>query len=259
MARRLQRTRLRGPDTGAVAGDGGRGHAEAQAVADAHPVAALSGSRSPPPAPIAQLRRVRAEVDELERSVKGRTESLARRFDRVLRLLDAWGHLDGWALTEKGDAAGAPYHECDLLIAEALEAGLLDDLDPASLAGLVSVFTYEHRSSAPPPAPWFPSQQGARAVRARSSELAEELQADEHRAGLHVDPRSGSGVRRARVRVGGRRGPRRRPRGRRRSPGGDFVRNVKQLIDLLRQLGQTSRRDDGPRSRTRRPTSCSAA
>ena len=89
--------------------------------------------------------------------MKGRTESLARRFDRVLRLLEAWDYLDGWALTERGETLARLYHECDLLIAEALHENLFDDLDPAALAGLASVFGYEHRSPAPPPAPWFPS------------------------------------------------------------------------------------------------------
>jgi len=42
-------------------------------------------------------------------------------------------------------------------VAESLHAGLLDGLSPNDLAGLVSVFVYEHRSSEPPPAPWFPS------------------------------------------------------------------------------------------------------
>jgi ATP-dependent RNA helicase HelY len=187
---------------------------------------------------MAQLKRVRAEVDDLQRSVKGRTESLARRFDRVLRLLDAWGHLDGWALTEKGTRLAHLYHECDLLIAETLEGGLLDDLDPASLAGLVSVFTYEHRSSTPPPAPWFPSSK----VRERFvaiEHLASELQSDEHRAGLTPTRNPDPGfVALAHAWAAG-------------EDlddvlededlsGGDFVRNVKQLIDLLRQLGQLS-------------------
>ncbi len=239
VARRLQRTRLRGPDTGRRRQEAAA-HAEAIAVADAHPVARCP-DRDRHVRAIAQQRRVRAEVDELERSVKGRTESLARKFDRVLRLLDAWGHLDGWALTEKGVGLAHLYHECDLLIAESLEAGLLDDLDPASLAGLVSVFTYEHRSSSPPPAPWFPSSK----VRERFSaieQLAGELQADEHRAGLTFTRNPDPGfVALAHAWAAG-------------EDlddvlededlsGGDFVRNVKQLIDLLRQLGQTSRRD----------------
>jgi ATP-dependent RNA helicase HelY len=237
VARRLQRTRLRGPDVGRRRRDLAA-HTEAQALADAHPVAQCP-DRDRHVRAVGQLRRLRTEVDELERSVKGRTESLARRFDRVLRLLDAWGHLDGWALTDKGKRLAHLYHECDLLIAESLEEGLLDELDPASLAGLVSVFTYEHRSSTPPPAPWFPS----RKVRDRFEsigKLAKELQADEHRAGLTLtrDPDPGF-IALAHAWAAG-------------EDlddvlededvsGGDFVRNVKQLIDLLRQLGETAR------------------
>ena len=157
VARRLQRTRLRGPTRSPAPRDVGRARGGAGGRRRASR-GALPGSRPARPRVGAAAPGCASEVDELERSVKGRTESLARRFDRVLRLLDAWGYLDGWALTEKGERLAHLYHECDLLIAEALEAGLLDDLDPAALAGLVSVFTYEHRSSTPPPAPWFPSR-----------------------------------------------------------------------------------------------------
>jgi ATP-dependent RNA helicase HelY len=236
VARRLQRTRLRGPDMGRRRREIAE-HAEALSEADAHPVASCP-DRDRHVRAMTPLKRVRAEVDELQRSVKGRTESLARRFDRVLRLLDAWGHLAGWALTAKGARLAHLYHECDLLIAETLEAGLLDELDPASLAGLVSVFTYEHRSSTPPPAPWFPSSK----VRERFvsiERLAGELQADEHRAGLTPTRNPDPGfVALAHAWAAG-------------EDlddvledealsGGDFVRNVKQLIDLLRQLGQLS-------------------
>jgi ATP-dependent RNA helicase HelY len=237
VARRLQRTRLRGPDTGRRRRQTAE-HAEALANADRHPVARCE-DRDKHVRAVSQLPRVRAEVEQLERSVKGRTESLARRFDRVLRLMDAWGHLDGWALTEKGVRLAHLYHECDLLITETLEAGLFDDLDPASLAGLVSVFTYEHRSPTPPPAPWFPSSK----VRERFTEierLATELQADEHRAGLTLTRMPEPGfVALAHAWAAG--------EGLddvledEDLSGGDFVRNVKQLIDLLRQLGQTTR------------------
>ncbi len=104
-----------------------------------------------------QADRVARELDDLRRQVRGRTESLARRFDRVLRLLEAWGYLDGWALTEPGEVLARTYHEADLLVAEAMNSGLLDDLDAPSLAALVSCFTYEHRGRDRPPAPRFPS------------------------------------------------------------------------------------------------------
>ncbi|HEY2812198.1 MAG TPA: DEAD/DEAH box helicase [Acidimicrobiales bacterium] len=239
VARRLQRTRLRGPDTGRRRRYLAE-HSEATAAAERHPVASCP-DRDRHVRAVGQLRRVRVEVDELERSVKGRTQSLARRFDRVLRVLDAWGHLDGWSLTDKGHRLAHLYHECDLLITEALASGVLDGLDPASMAGLVSVFTYEHRSSTPPPAPWFPSSK----VRERFGaieQLATELQADEDRAGLTLTRSPDPGfIALAHAWAAGE--DLDEVLEDEDLSGGDFVRNVKQLIDLLRQLGQTSQTD----------------
>ena len=113
-----------------------------------------------------QAERVERELDDLRRQVRGRTESLARRFDRVLRLLEAWGYLDGWALTEPGEVLARTYHEADLLVAEAMTSGLLDDLDAPSLAALVSCFTYEHRGR----------ERAARAVVPVSSTVRERFQ-----------------------------------------------------------------------------------
>ena len=123
-------------------------------------------------AALAAAERLGREVEELERSVQGRTESLARRFDRVLRLLEAWGYLDGWELTERGRTLGRLYHECDLLVAEALHEGLFDGLDPAALAGLASVFGYEHRSPNAAAGAVVPVAEGARALPARSRRVA---------------------------------------------------------------------------------------
>ncbi len=182
--------------------------------------------------------RVEAEVATMRGQIEGHSESLARTFERVLALLEAWGHLDGWQLTHRGGRLVRIYHECDLLIAECLEEGLLDGLDAASLAGVVSTFTYEHRSSSPPPDPWFPDP-GLRHRFERIEQLAADLNDDERRLRLP---------------------PTRRP-----DPGflplahawaagdhldhvledeelsgGDFVRNAKQLLDLLRQIADAS-------------------
>jgi ATP-dependent RNA helicase HelY len=201
--------------------------------ADAHPVAGCPDVRRHVRA-AARADRLERDRRRLEQRIKGRTESLARQFDRVLRVLEAWGYVDDWRLTDSGEQLARLYHECDLVVAEALRAGLLDDLDPAAVAGLVSTFTYEARGTGPGPQPWFPSAK----VRRRWAELerlATELNRVEEDAGL--------------------------PQTRRPDPGffalayswaagddlgeviadeeisgGDFVRNVKQLIDLLRQI-----------------------
>ena len=182
--------------------------------------------------------RLEREIVRLERRVRSRTESLARQFDRVLRVLEAWGYVDGWALTEAGEELASLYHECDLLVAESVSAGLLDELDPAAVAGLASTFTYETRGPGGGPQPWFPSGK----VRRRWTELerlARELNLAEDEAGLPLTrpPDAGffalayswaAGDDLADVIAD------------EDISGGDFVRNVKQLIDLLRQLGDVA-------------------
>ena len=184
-----------------------------------------------------RLRAVR-ELEQMRDEVRSRTGSLARRFDRVLRLLEAWGYLDGWALTERGEVLARTYHESDLLVVEAMCSGLLDGLDPAELAGLASTFTYEHRGPGTPVAPWFPS----RKVRTRWGELerlAADLQADEDAAGLTPtrDPDPGF-VALAHAWAAGE--PLGEVLGDEDLSGGDFVRNIKTLIDLVRQLGDVA-------------------
>ena len=71
--------------------------------------------------------------------------SLAAQLDRRLAVLEERGFIDGWQMTEAGHALASIYHESDLLVTEALRQGLLDGLDPALLAGVVSAFTFEAR------------------------------------------------------------------------------------------------------------------
>ncbi|MGH9275480.1 MAG: DEAD/DEAH box helicase, partial [Acidimicrobiales bacterium] len=185
-----------------------------------------------------QAERVERELHDLRRQVRGRTESLARRFDRVLRLLEAWGYLDDWALTDAGQILARTYHEADLLVAEAMITGLLDDLDAPSLAALASCFTYEHRGRDRPPAAQFPSS----TVRERFRELERlsgELSADEEAAGLPVTRAPDPGfVHLAHAWAAG--GGLASVLEDEELSGGDFVRNVKQLVDLLRGIADAA-------------------
>jgi len=195
---------------------------------------------------LGQLDRARRELSDMRREVRSRTESLARRFDRVLRLLEAWGYLDGWALTPRGEVLARTYHECDLLVAEAMASGLLDGLDHAALAGLVSCFTYEQRGPGPAPPPWFPS----RLVRGRWGELerlADELRTDEEAAGLPATrPPDPGFLALAHAWAAGE--PLGEVLGDEDVSGGDFVRNVKTLIDLVRQIGEVAPNPDTGRA-----------
>jgi ATP-dependent RNA helicase HelY len=181
-----------------------------------------------------QAERVEGELRELRERMRGRSRSVSRQFDRVLGLLESRGYVRSWSLTDRGEVLARLFHECDLLVAECLHRGWLDGLDAPSLAGLVSVFTYEHRSPEAPPAPWFPSS----AVRQRFIKIAGEsaaIRAEEEAVGAspHRYPdatflavayawAAGEGF--AEVVED------------EELSGGDFVRNVKQLIDLLRQI-----------------------
>ena len=185
-----------------------------------------------------QLRRAEREVADLERRMAMRGDSLARRFDDVLGVLRTRGFTDGWALTPKGELLVRIFHESDLLIAEAIAAGLFDGLDVASFAGVASCFVYEHRSPTPPPPPWFPNK----AVKDRYESLlriADALNAHEMAARLPPTRRpdatffalahawaAGESLERVLEDED--------------ISGGDFVRTTKQLIDVLRQLGDTA-------------------
>jgi ATP-dependent RNA helicase HelY len=199
-----------------------------------HPVAACSRAAAHVRA-AERVGRLRGDVDRLERRIRGRTESLARQFDRVLRILEAWGYIDGWSLTPAGERLARIYHEADLLVAECVEAGLLDGLDPAAVAGLASAFTYETRGPGAGPAPWFPSGK----VRHRWTEierLARELNLAEEEAGLPQTRPPDPGF--LALAYGWAAGEDLDDViADEEMSGGDFVRNVKQLIDLLRQLG----------------------
>jgi len=182
----------------------------------------------------ARSERLEKDLRRLERRIRGRTESLARQFDRVLRVLQTWGYVEDWSLTEIGDQLARVYHECDLLVAEALRAGLFDDLDPAAVAGLASTFTYESRGPGPSPQAWFPSAR-ARRRWADLERLATEINLAEDEAGLPLTRRPDAGffALASSWAAGDDLGE---VIADEEMSGGDFVRNVKQLIDLLRQI-----------------------
>ena len=203
--------------------------------ADLHPVARDPDLKQRMQA-AGQAARVAREVAEIEGRVHGKTQTLARDFDRILGVLEAYGYADvaDWDLTPDGEMLARIFHECDLFVAEVVRAGLLDGLGAADLAALVSTLVYEHRSSEPPPRPWF-SNDEIRGRWQRIAAISEDLAAHERSAGVNEhrgpDPTfaaiayawvAGEGF--AEVVDADE------------LTGGDFVRTTRQLVDLLRQL-----------------------
>jgi ATP-dependent RNA helicase HelY len=211
----------------------------------AHPVAACPDVRTHLKA-AGNVERLANQVERLESQVLRRTESLARQFDKVLQLLEQWGYVKGWALTPAGSRLARIYHEQDLLVAECAERGIMNGLGPAEMAGLLSVFTYEARGPAAgdgdaAPLPSRNLQERWRAIQSAALELT----LDEQTLGLVKTRAPDAGF--VTLACGWANGkelaallaPLDDGSGRRGAliSAGDFVRNVKQLIDLLRQLG----------------------
>ena len=163
--------------------------------------------------------------------------SLVAQLDRRLAVLEDRGYVDGWALTASGNRLAGLYHESDLLVAEVLASGLLDGLAPAELSAVASSLTFEARGSAEDaPAP----RQAVVVERLAAVEaLAGELRRSERAVGLRRTRRPDGGLARA-VAAWASGAPLDRVLRDAEVAPGDFVRNVRQLIDLLRQVAQVA-------------------
>ena len=95
------------------------------------------------------------DSDTLRRRVESRTNTVARTFDRVCAVLTALGYLEGDEVTDRGRHLMRLHTEMDLVAAEAIREGTWTGLSAPELAGALSALVYEARrsddSSAPRP------------------------------------------------------------------------------------------------------------
>ena len=185
----------------------------------------------------ARASKLEKEVAALERRIRSRTETLGRQFDRVLAVLHELGYVRGFSLTEKGNVLRRIYGEGDILVVEALSDGLFAGLSPSELAALVSALVYESRERIPRKVD-IPTRELRTRYRSLSSQWSRvRAVEDSHQVELcrELDPGfmdtvfgwaegkaledvlSSSGL----------------------TPG-DFVRNCKQLVDLLQQVDEVA-------------------
>ncbi|MDJ0924672.1 MAG: DEAD/DEAH box helicase [Acidimicrobiia bacterium] len=186
---------------------------------------------------IKRLRRAESEIRRLRGRLDRSEEGLVSTFRALLGLLEAWGYVDGWLLTAKGEQLRFVYNELDLLLTESVDRGLLDDLSAAELAAVASLFTYESRR--------LESENGlASGVIAQRAgeieELALELTAAERAARVPETRLPERGF--AATAHAWAAGHDLEDLFDDDMAAGDFVRNCRQLIDVLRQL-----RDEFPR------------
>jgi ATP-dependent RNA helicase HelY len=180
-----------------------------------------------------RARRLEREIAGIERRIGRRTGTLARRFQRVLEVLEELGFVARWTLTAKGERLARVYNEADLLVVEALDSGGLGGLSSPELAALLSTVVYETRGPEVVAPPEQPTRAAARAWSALM-DLWREIRARETARGLELTREPDSGFSEsAYLWASG--APLEDVLGPDDAPG-DFVRSTKQLVDLLRQL-----------------------
>ena len=92
--------------------------------------------------------KLRQETDSLIRQIQGRTNTIAKTFDRVCEVLFSYGYLETTeagkvVIGSDGQRLRRIYGEKDLLISQALRQGAFDDLDAAEIAALASILVFQ--------------------------------------------------------------------------------------------------------------------
>ena len=164
---------------------------------------------------------------------------IARTFDRVCRVLERLSYLAGDTVTADGRRLGGLYTELDLLASECIRRGLWDGLSPAELAAAVSALTFESRQADDIHPPRLPKGRTPDVLAAmiRTWNELDQLEKDNDLSFLR-EPDLGFAwaayrwARGARLEAVLDESPELTP--------GDFVRSVKQLIDLLDQIASAA-------------------
>ncbi len=184
-----------------------------------------------------KLQRFRHRVNDVEMRIKSKIESLALQLNRVLEVLEFYGYVSNWSLTDKGERLSRIYSESDLLCSLAIEANLFDNLSPSSLAALVSTLTYESKPNYRDLTD-LPNKEVSKRFASLSSMWRELVKIESASrlpltkapdggfAGVTYLWASGEDLGRSLKGTG--------------IPPGDFVRNIKQTIDLLRQISEVA-------------------
>ena len=194
--------------------------------------------------------RLKRETVGLQRKVEGRTNTVARTFDRICEALEARGYLaeGGTVVTERGERLRRLYTEKDLLAAECLRYDVWKRLDAAGLAAAVSALIHEPRHEEAEVSPRMPNDEVAEAL-TRMERLWSEIEdlETEHDLPTTSMPDGGMAWMVHRWASGERLDAVLRGQD---IAAGDFVRRCKQIVDLLDQVAKAA--TDGELRRTAR-------
>ena len=180
---------------------------------------------------------VERKVSGADRRIRVRTETLARQFDRVLAVLEALDYVDGWTLSDKGRTLTRIYGEGDVLVAELVAAELLEGLEPSEVAALLSSVVYEGRERTPLTGPMPTDTTVARYDALRRTWRRVRRTEDEHQVQLCRELEQGFATPIWHWAEGR---PLEEILAETDMAPGDFIRNCKQLLDLMRQIEEVA-------------------
>ena len=182
-----------------------------------------------------RIDRLRRESKGLSERIDNRTHVIARRFDLIKVMLERFGYIDNQHITPAGKLLSKIYGETDFLVAEVIRSGMLEALSPAELVSVVSCFQFEARKESEPKIP-----RGA-VAEVLTQVMEKRRQIHEEELDLRLEPlrdpdfgfcwashRWASGHSLSAILKGTE------------LTVGDFVRSMKQIIDLMRQIGIAS-------------------
>ncbi|WP_296139184.1 RNA helicase [uncultured Tessaracoccus sp.] len=198
----------------------------------------------------ARILRLRRESERSRAAADRRSNSLGVQFDRVCAVLEELGYLEGDELTAAGTMLRRIYNELDLVAAEAIRRDVFGTLDPPELAAVLSTLVYESRPGRDAAMPRMPDAESERAQSAlrevwREVGIVERRHHRDRARDLDIGFaeavwRWGTGQELAKVLRHSSLAP------------GDFVRWVRQVVDLAGQVAQAA--GPGDLRRTARAT-----
>ena len=178
--------------------------------------------------------RLNRESDGLRDRVENRTHVIAKTFDRICDVLTHLGYIEGEKPLEQGKILAKIFAESDLLLTESIRRGVFDSLTPPELLSVASAMIYQGRSSEAY-APKMPNDNVANALVA-VSKIWIELEAIENQFDVKTQREPDFGFCYAAYRWANGHSLSSVLKGTDMTVG-DFVRSIKQLIDLLTQIG----------------------
>jgi ATP-dependent RNA helicase HelY len=178
--------------------------------------------------------RLRRESEGLRSRVENRTHVISKTFDRICDVLTHLGYIEGEKPLEQGKILAKIFAESDLLLTESIRRGVFSNLNAVEILSVASAMIYQGRSSESY-SPKMPSEIVADSL-VVISKIWIELEAIENEFDVKTQREPDFGFCYASYRWANGHSLSSILKGTDMTVG-DFVRNIKQLIDLLTQIG----------------------